>query len=136
MRRLFSEYGTTILELICSLLFFAIFISLIQNQSVKEVVSYDNYEIGIKSSDVVVDMNEEDFVVSNASIAYGSEFNYLDYVEAHNTKGEDVKSFVSVLNNLDTTNVGENIVKYVLRYNGQNIYKTGYYYVLESEDNV
>ena len=58
MRRLFSEYGTTILELICSLLFFAIFISLIQNQSVKEVISYDNYVVGIKSSDLVVDMNE------------------------------------------------------------------------------
>lgn len=136
MRRLFSEYAMVCLELICGILILGIFITTTKSDEIKRIISKNNHEDGLVPFNTKVEVNEVDFVVNNASVAYGDEFNYLDYIEAYNNKGEDIKSFVSVLNDIDTTKVGENVVKYVLRYNGQNIYKTGYYYVLESDDNL
>lgn len=120
MRFLFNEYGETIYKAIVSVLVYTFIVyafltSLINTNSsyIKEVLSpidiyVDNDPISIKS-----------FIAKDCLIDINDNYNHLDYVEAFNSKDEDIKMYVTVLNLPDLKKEGEYDLTYTLRYNGQ-----------------
>lgn len=63
----------------------------------------------------------EEFSVSDAVIKINEDFEYQKYIKAINKNGEDISSYVTLLNSPDTSKEAVEDLIYLLRYNGQTI---------------
>lgn len=61
----------------------------------------------------------------------GNEFDYMQYVRASNSKGEDIKEYVNLLYFPNIDKKGEYELIYLLRYNGETMAIKSKLYVME-----
>lgn len=126
MKALFEEYGDMLISLITGIIIITTFlfiffievfhinINILSEHTMETIPNIHAEPIGIKS-----------FKVKDILVKQGEEINYLDRVEATNNRGnfdgidEDISSFVSIYNTVDTNVIGEHDIEYVLRYNGE-----------------
>lgn len=120
MRLLFSEYADTIFEALVSVLVYTFVVysfltSLINTNStyIEKVIS--PIDIYVENNPVSI----EKFEVKDCLIDVSDDYSYLDYVEAFNSRGEDIKMYVTVLNLPDLKKEGEYELTYTVRYNGE-----------------
>lgn len=120
MRLLFEEYADALYEvLVCVIV--VVFIIL---GTTKEILNINaNYlesqTEGIVLNNEYVGVGIKEFSVKDQLIFVKKKFNVTKEVSAKNTRGEDIRTYVSVLENVDTSKAGEYELTYVLRYNGQ-----------------
>ena len=122
MKGLFEEYGEVFLQAIISSIIFSLFISFFLVSLLDTNVNllkedFKPLELNLDTN--LVSIN--DFGAYDAAIEINEEFNYMDNVWASNTNGEDIKSYISILNYnaLDISEEGIKDITYVLRYNGE-----------------
>ena len=122
MKGLFEEYGEVFLQAIISSIIFSLFISFFLVSLLDTNVNllkedFKPLELNLDTN--LVSIN--DFGAYDAAIEINEEFNYMDNVWASNTNGEDIKSYISILNynTLDISEEGIKDITYVLRYNGE-----------------
>lgn len=120
MRLLFEEYGRAIIatvtcSIILSIFLFFLFVVIYPN-SVEAIELNVN---DIKTVDDKIPVSIGEFIVNDAVIKQGDSFDYQKRIYATNTKGEDISTYVSLMNVVDTSSAGEKQANYILRYNGQ-----------------
>lgn len=119
MRTLFDEYAEAIFTAIISIIVFSVFISSLLSdligmnmgfvdESLKPV--YIESEI---SPVTIATFNGKDLLVQ-----INEKLEYKDRVEAYNSKGEDIKDYITVIG-FDSSEVGEKEITYQLNYNGE-----------------
>ena len=121
MRLLFEEYGDVIFSSVCVLVVLGIFLSSFLNQTLTVSANSINRgaeEVKLYEANPVL-IDEASFVVKDVVVNQGDDFNFYDYIKAYNTKGEDIRDYVSLYNTIDTFSLGEKQAAYILRYNGQ-----------------
>ena len=122
MKALFEEYGEILLHAFISSIIFSSFISFFLVTLLDTNVNllkedFKILELNFDTNPVTI----KDFGAYDSVVGINEEFNYMDNVWAFNTNGEDIKSYVSVLNYnaLDISEEGEKDITYILRYNGE-----------------
>lgn len=120
MRYLFSEYSQTLLSMVVSLLILTMFIGVlltdILDVNVKTIENNTNNKLFIEES---IPVSIDSFVCKDTIVTIGEEFDYKKNCKATNSKGEDISSFISLYEEIDTDNKGEKEAVYILRYNGE-----------------
>ncbi len=119
MRVLFDEYAEAIFTAFISIIVFSVFISSLLSdligmnmdfvdESLKPV--YIESEI---SPVAIASFNGKDLLVQ-----INEKLEYKDRVEAYNSKGENIKDYITVIG-FDSSEVGEQEITYQLNYNGE-----------------
>ena len=119
MKFIFSEFGDVALSAICGVLIIGLFISVIFTQVLPigaEAIETNINETPLQNNRIVT---IENFVVKDAVLNVGENFDYKDRIIATNSRGEDIREYVTIENLPDTTTPGEKEIMYVLRYNGE-----------------
>lgn len=120
MRLLFEEYADALYEvLVCVIV--VVFIILGTTKEILNInANYlENQTEGIVLNNEYIGVGIKEFSVKDQLIFVKKKFNATKEVSAKNTRGEDIRAYVSVLENVDTSKAGEYELTYVLRYNGQ-----------------
>ena len=119
MRLLFDEYGRLVLAIVCSTILLVFFLSVFVDETMTKSIKAMEYNINDvpEAGDGEI-VSIEHFLVKDGIVKQGETFDYRDRVEATNSKGEDISSFVRIDKEVDTSNPGEKEVTYYLRYNG------------------
>lgn len=132
MKILFDEYGNTIINALISI--FALFMIVIPFVDSALSINAKNLE-GIINSPLL-NLNRDvvlinSFEVDDCLIRVNEKFDYAQCVRATNTKGENIRSYVSLkdMPNIDKAGVYELI--YLLRYNGETRAIKANLYVME-----
>lgn len=119
MRTIFDEYAEAIFTAFISIIAFSVFISSLLSdligmnmdfvdESLKPV--YIESEI---SPVTIASFNGKDLLVQ-----INEKLEYKDRVEAYNSKGEDIKDYITVIG-FDSSEVGEKEITYQLNYNSE-----------------
>lgn len=119
MKLLFDEYAGAIYEAFISAFIYVFVVYVFLNSVLNINVEYIK---GVtKPIDIYVDNTPVEiakFSAKDILIYINDNFNYLEYVEAFNTNGEDIKTYVTIIDLPDLKKEGEYEVTYSLRYNG------------------
>ena len=122
MKSLYEEYGEVLLQAFISSIIFSLFISFFLTALLNTNVGFIKEEFSPLQLSLDADIvSIKEFGVYDALIKVNEEYDYKDKVWAFNSNGEDIKSYISILNysDLDTSVEGEKELTYVLRYNGE-----------------
>ena len=141
MKRLFEEYGDVMLSatisIIIVLLFIGAIITTLLNQNIKILGENTVQSITYKAQGKI---GIRTFKAKDILIKQGEEINYLDRIEAMNNRGdygendEDIRSYVTIYNQIDNNEIGEKEIVYALRYNGQTQFLKAKLIVIGEED--
>ena len=120
------------LELVVSIIMLTICFSILLDPIISASVIEEPIEkaLIIESTEELVHVKEEDFIVKSGVLAEGSDFALSQYVSAKNSRGEDISKYITILEPIDTSTPGVQDLKVVLRYNGQTYIKTAKYYII------
>lgn len=132
MKILFDEYGDTLLNAIISLISLMIVVVPSFNHII--TTNVDSLKPIISSSDINAErqiITIANFEVDDSVIMLGNEFDYMQYVRASNSKGEDIKEYVNLLYFPNIDKKGEYELIYLLRYNGETMAIKSKLYVME-----
>lgn len=119
MRGLFSEYGDTTLSIVVGVVTLSLFIGILFSEIIPVSVEAieTNVNDKIVENDKIVSIKE--FIVKDGTCHQGEGYDYQNKIIAINSRDENIKNFVSLNEPIDTSEVGEQEVTYVLRYNGE-----------------
>lgn len=132
MKILFDEYGDTLLNAIISLISLMIVVVPSFNHII--TTNVDSLKPIISSPDINAErqiITIANFEVDDSVIMLGNEFDYMQYVRASNSKGEDIKEYVNLLYFPNIDKKGEYELIYLLRYNGETMAIKSKLYVME-----
>lgn len=119
MRLLFDEYASAIFEAFVSVFIYIFvvygFMYGVLNTNI-DYIKEVNSPVGIYVDNTPIGIKE--FSVKDILIDISDNLNYMEYVSATNTRGEDISSYITILNLPDLNKEGEHELTYVLRYNG------------------
>lgn len=119
MRTIFDEYAEAIFTAFISIIVFSVFISSLLSDLIgmnMDFVDESLKPVYIESEISPVTMasfNGKDLLVQ-----INEKLEYKDRVEAYNSKGEDIKDYITVIG-FDSGEVGEKEITYQLNYNGE-----------------
>jgi len=120
MKYLFDEYGQTFLSLFISIGIITTFICLILvevlNVNVKAIENETNNKLFIEET---IPVKIDNFVCTDAVIKKGYKFNYQNYTHATNSNDDDISSYITLYEDIDTSEEDEKEAIYILRYNGE-----------------
>lgn len=119
MKIIIKEFGDVALSLIGGILVLGIFFSVLFSN----ILPIGAEVIEINASNKVLNNNKlvsiKNFIVKDGYVRKGEAFDYKDRIIATNSRDENISNFVSIVNAVDTSSIGEKEVTYVLRYNGE-----------------
>lgn len=120
MRMLFEEYSSTLLQaFICvGILSFFIgtFIGNLLNSN-NQIIQNELSSVDLHDDYLVTSVAQ--FEVKDSLIQLNDKFDYKKYVSAINSLGDDISSYVTLLKEPNTGEIGDQKLTYLLRYNGQ-----------------
>ena len=120
MKLLFEEYGSLALSIVCGVIVLSLCLSFLIDRmflSSTTIIENNINEKPLKNENAPVSIGS--FVVNDAYVKQGGTFDYKKRVKAYNTNNEDISSYVTTKNKIDTSKTGETEVTYILRYNGE-----------------
>lgn len=119
MRTLFDEYADAIYVALISLVLITVFIS---NLFVDLIgINLGLVEDSLKPVNIETNINPvtiSSFSAKDILVNLNGELDYLNRIEAFNSRGEDIRDYVTVLG-FDSSSVGVKRITYKLNYNGE-----------------
>lgn len=133
MKKIFKEYGFLLVTLISGAISIFMMMSVIDNQMIltNSVVSADDIVIGVQTDYELPKIEQAQFKVTNAILKKGNVFDWKEHIEVIASNGADLKKYVVMKGNVDTSKIGSNEVKFILNWNGHEISKSTVFYVEE-----
>lgn len=141
MKSIFEEYADTLLSIVISLIIISSFVSIfltmtlhsssriLAKETIQKISYSNNATIGIRT-----------FEVKDILVYKNEDFNFYERITATNNRGdfggedEDIRSFVHIFNNVDTTTLGEKEIIYCLSYNDETIFKKASVIVVDDKE--
>lgn len=119
MRALFDEYADALYVALISIMLITIFIS---NMFVDLIgVNLELVESSLKPVNIESNISPvtiSSFKARDILVNINGSLEYLDRIEAYNSKGEDIRDYVTVMG-FDSSSVGVRDITYKLNYNGE-----------------
>lgn len=119
MKTLFSEYADALFVALVSMLCVTIFISIILTDLIG--VNLELVDMSLKPVYIESEINPVTISVFEGKdilVNVGDDLDYSSRIEAFNSKGEDIRDYVTVIG-FDSSDVGEKEILYQLNYNGE-----------------
>lgn len=136
MKKFFNEYGLVTVTITSSMITLTLLFNLFTNLELIEGLGLTQSQENLVYYDENVDIPKIDhnqFVVKGTVLDYNQAFDPFDYVFACDTKGNDITSYISVDNPVDTAIPGTYEVNFKLHFNGESIIKSSTFYVKEND---
>ena len=119
MRVLFDEYAEAIFTAFISIIVFSVFISSLLSDLIG--MNMDFVDESLKPVYIESEISPVAIASSNGKdllVQINEKLEYKDRVEAYNSKGEDIKDYITVIG-FDSSEVDEKKITYQLNYNGE-----------------
>ena len=134
MEDFFEEYGFSAVEIIQGIFIVAILFAVLTGSVLTNSATFksiDQTTTGAQVEYIIPTVEEGDFIVENAILDLNSVFDWRDYVTVSASNSIDLKDYISVIGEVDTSVTGEYTLKFSLHFNGKTIEKEATYYVRE-----